>query len=59
MKKLTYEEALERVKRSHHIAMAMLCGGLKDVDTEKALKRLEEAVKKAKRYEELKKYENN
>ena len=52
MKKLTYEEALERVKRSHHIAMAMLCGGLKDADTEKALKRLEDAVKKAKRYEE-------
>ena len=50
---ITYEEALERVKRSHHIAMAMFCGGQKDIETENAIKLLEEAIEKAKRYDEL------
>lgn len=52
-KELTYEEALERVKKSHCIAMAMLCEGRKDIETENALKKLEEAIEKAKRYDEL------
>lgn len=46
-KELTYEEALERVKKSHCIAMAMLCEGRKDIETENALKKLEEVIEKA------------
>ena len=41
------KEALERIKKSHCIAMAMLCEGRKDIETENAIKELEEIVEKA------------
>ena len=43
-----YNEALERIKRSHHIAMSMLCGGQPDEKTEVAIDEVEELVEKQK-----------
>lgn len=39
------KEALERIKKSHHIAMAMLCEGRKDDETEKAIETIEKKLK--------------
>ena len=35
-------EALERIIKSHHIAMAMLCEGRKDDETEKAIETIKQ-----------------
>lgn len=45
------KEALERIIKSHHIAMAMLCEGRKDDETEKAIETIKKDLDKL---EELK-----
>ena len=43
---MTNREALERIKKSHHVAMAMLCDGKPDEETENAIKVIEQALKR-------------
>lgn len=53
---MTNREALERIKRLHHVAMAMLCDGRKDEETENAIKIIEQVLD---RLEELEEEEKN
>lgn len=39
-------EALERVKKSHFIAMSLLIDGKQDIETEQALETIEQALKR-------------
>ena len=41
---MSNREALERIKRSHYVAMAMLCDGKPDEETENAIKVIEQAL---------------
>ena len=50
------QEALERIKRSHCIAMACLGIGKPDIETEKAIEKIEKDLKVLEQLEILKKY---
>ena len=53
---MTSEEALERIKRSHRIAMACLGIDKPDIETEKAIDIIEKDLEILEQLETLKKY---
>lgn len=53
---MTSEEALERIKRSHRIAMACLLIDKPDIETEKAINIIEKDLEILEQLEILKKY---
>ena len=53
---MTSKEALERIKKSHRIAMACLGIDKPDIETEKAIEKIEKDLKVLEQLEILKKY---